>query len=237
MKTEQFNLHKSVPYNEHVAGASRRPVRRSLGGGGWRWRPPCHGFRWRGSRQVAVCQDSAVAQFFSLAAYASMKSSGNNLALDNIVGGAFIGISAVIAIAGLIWLGKTAVFVSRASKASGTVTEATTKIRSRGEYRELSMNNLLHGPVYTFADSSGVIHTQRLSFSSSTSMDTFEPGEKISVLYERAAPNNSKIDTFGQLWLGSLLTIFGGMLSGGFAYCWLCSVTRETRAKNMNDAA
>ncbi len=39
-----------------VAGANRRPVRRSLGGGGWR----CP-FRYRGS-----CRESAVAQLFSL---------------------------------------------------------------------------------------------------------------------------------------------------------------------------
>jgi len=43
-----------------VAGANRRPVRRSLSGGGWRLQ-----FRYRGSRH-----ESAVAQLFSLGLFA-----------------------------------------------------------------------------------------------------------------------------------------------------------------------
>jgi hypothetical protein len=156
-----------------------------------------------------------------------MKTSDNNLALGKTIGRAFVGIGSVVAIAGLIWLSKTATFVSKASKASGTVIQMDSSRSSKG--------GTTYSPVFTFTDSSGIIHTQHSSIGSSSY--TFEPGEKVTVLYDSAAPNNSEIDTFGQVWLGPLLVTGFGMAFGGFAYFWLYVVIRGTRAENTNDAA
>jgi len=156
-----------------------------------------------------------------------MNTSDNNVALAKIVGRVFVGIGSVVAICGLIWSGKTAAFVSRASKASGTVIEMERSTSSKG--------GSMYSPVYTFADASGIIHTQHSSFASSSY--TFEPGEKVIILYDSAAPTSSEIDTFGQVWLGPLLVTGFGMAFGGFACFWLYVVIRGTRTEKENDAA
>jgi hypothetical protein len=156
-----------------------------------------------------------------------MKSSDNNIGLAKLVGRVFVGIGSVVAIVGLIWLSKTAAFVSKASKASGTVIEM--------EHSTSSEGGSMYSPVYTFADASGIIHTQHSS--SASSSYTFEPGEKVIVLYDSAAPKNSEIDTFRQVWLGPLFVTGFGMAFGGFACFWLYVVIRGTRTGNENDAA
>ena len=155
-----------------------------------------------------------------------MKASDNNIGLAKLVGRFFVVVGSLVAIIGLIWLGKTAAFVSRASKASGTVIEMERSTSSKG--------GSMYSPVYTFADASGITHTQHSSFASSSY--TFEPGEKVIVLYDSAAPINSKIDTFGQVWLTPLFMSGFGMAFGGFACFWLYVVIRGTRNENTNDA-
>jgi hypothetical protein len=150
-----------------------------------------------------------------------MKSSDNNIGLAKLVGRVFVGIGSVVAIAGLIWLSKTAAFVSKASKASGTVIQMDSSTSSKG--------GTTYSPVFTFTDASGIIHTQHSS--SGSSSYTFEPGEKVVVLYDSAAPKNSEIDTFGQVWLGPLLVTGFGMAFGGFACFWLYVVIRGTRTE------
>ena len=156
-----------------------------------------------------------------------MKISDNNLSLFKTVGRGFIGIGSLIAIAGLIWLSKTAMFVSKASKASGTVIEMDRSTSSKG--------GTMYSPVYTFTDASGIVHTQHSSMSSSSY--TFEPGEKVTVLYDIASPKNSEIDSFGQIWIMPLLMSGFGVVFGGFACFWLYAVIRGTRTEKENDAA
>lgn len=155
-----------------------------------------------------------------------MKSSDNNIGLAKLVGRCFVVVGSLVTIIGLIWLGKTAAFVGRASKASGTVIEMERSTSSKG--------GSMYSPIYTFADASGIIHTQHSSFASSSY--TFEPGEKVVVLYDGAAPKSSEIDSFSQIWLMPLLMSGFGMAFGGFACVWLFVVIRGTRTENRNDA-
>lgn len=156
-----------------------------------------------------------------------MDTSDAKLSVARIVGGGFIFIGSLIAVAGVIWLVKTATFVTRASKAPGTVVEMERNASSEG--------GSTYHPIFTFADASGIIHTQRTS--SGSSSYTFEPGEKVTVLYDITAPKNSKIDSFQTVWLGPLLITGFGLLFGGFACFWLFLATRATRLEKEKNAA
>lgn len=113
--------------------------------------------------------------------------------------GIAVGIFGFIAIGGWIWLGRTVMFVAKASKTSGTIVEV---IREKGRYGSVE-----YRPIYKFADASGVVHTQRSLVSSSP--PSFEVGETVGVLYEVAQPTHSNIDSFGELWLGPV--VFSGI--------------------------
>lgn len=136
-----------------------------------------------------------------------------------IIGTAFIAVGSLIAIAGIIWLFRTAAFVSRAAKAPGQVIAME---RSEG-----SEGGSVYHPVFTFTDSGGIVHTQRSSFGSSDF--SFEAGEHVTVLYDSAVPKHSKIESFQTLWLGPLLITGFGLLFGGFASFWLFMWTRAAR--------
>ena len=128
--------------------------------------------------------------------------------LGRVFGIGFISIGSLIAIAGLVWLIRTASFVSTAAKAPGQVTAME---RSQGSHGFSTFH-----PVFTFTDGSGIIHTQRSSFGYS-----FEVGERVTVLYDAAIPKHSKIESFQTVWLGPLICSGLGMLLGCFASFWL----------------
>lgn len=148
-----------------------------------------------------------------------MNTSDAKLSLARLVGGGFIIVGSLIGIIGFIWLVRTAVFVSRAAKAPGTVIEMERSIMPEG--------NSTYHPIYTFADASGVIHTQRTA--SGSSGYTFEPGEKVTVLYDSSTPKHSEIDSFDTVWSGPLIITGFGLLFGGFASFWLLLATRARR--------
>jgi len=119
----------------------------------------------------------------------------------------------LIVVVGLIWLVKTAGFVMHAAKAPGTVIAMERNTSSKG--------GSTYTPIFIFPDASGVVHTQRASFGSSSY--TFEPGEKVTVLYDVSAPKRSEIDSFQTVWLGPLIFTGFGLVFGGFAGFWLLS--------------
>jgi Protein of unknown function (DUF3592) len=140
-----------------------------------------------------------------------------------LIGTAFIVIGSLVAIAGLIWLVRTVVFVSGATKASGQVIAME---RSEG-----SKGGSAYHPVFTFADSAGIVHTQRSSFGSSDY--SFEAGERVTVLYDSTTPKRSKIESFQTVWLGPVFVTGFGLLFGGFACFWLFMWTRAARLQKQ----
>jgi hypothetical protein len=150
---------------------------------------------------------------------APMNTSKANLSIARVAGGGFILVGSLIAIAGLIWLTRTAWFSLHAAKAAGVVVAM--------ERSESSEGGSTFHPVFTFTDGAGIIHTQRASFGSSTY--SFESGERVTVLYDPAVPKHSKIDSFQTVWLGPLLITGFGLLFGGFACFWLFLAARGIR--------
>lgn len=127
------------------------------------------------------------------------------------IGVAFIIIGSIVAFTGMVWLFRTATFVSTASKAPGTIIAMDRSLDGNG-------GSILH-PVFVFTDSGGITHTQRSSFGSSSY--SFEPGERVMVLYETEVPKRSKIKSFQTLWLGPVMVTGFGVVFAGFASLWL----------------
>jgi hypothetical protein len=170
---------------------------------------------------------AAVAELSALGRILRMDTSEKRLSLARCFAGFFILIGSLTAFAGLVWTFRTALFVARAAKATGTVIEMERSMSSEG-------GSTFH-PVFTFADSSGIIHTQRVLLGSSTY--TFEPGEKITVLYDRDIPKHSNIDSFKTVWLAPVFITTFGLLSGGFASFWLYIATQAIRLEHEKRAA
>lgn len=146
-----------------------------------------------------------------------------NRAIGRLIGRLFIVVGSLTAIAGVIWLIVTAVFVSRAAKAPGQVIAME---RSQG-----SESGSVYRPVFTFTDSGGIIHTQVSSFGSSDF--SFAVGEPVTVLYDPITPKHSKINSFQTIWFGPLFTTGMGIVSGSFACFWLYLWNRATRFTNQ----
>ena len=146
--------------------------------------------------------------------------------IARLVGGWFILTGALVTIAGLIWLTRTGLFVLRAAKAPGSVIEM--------QRSESSDGGTLYRPVFAFSDAGGIIHTHVASMASSTF--TFEPGEKVTILYDPSAPKRSKIDSFHTVWLGPLFVFGIGFLSGSFACVWLALAIRGIARQQQREA-
>jgi len=128
-------------------------------------------------------------------------------------------IGSMIAMAGLIWLVRTISFVMYATKTPGTVIEI--------EHTYTSKGGSTYHPIFTFADNSGIIYTQR-TFVGSSSYN-FEPGDKVTVFYEASDPTRSEIDSFQTIWLGPLITTGFGLLFFGIPYYTIFLATRKPK--------
>ena len=135
------------------------------------------------------------------------------------VGWVFVVVGGMIAVGGLIWAIDTAAFVKRAVKASGTVIE----IERGSSWRR---GSTFH-PVFTFADASGATHTHRSSIGAPGNF--FEPGAMVTVLYDAADPDDAKIDSYQQIWLGPWVLGGFGILFGGFGAVFNFLVTRRAK--------
>ena len=165
--------------------------------------------------------------YFGVRSYTSLKqahcqTSPAVLSLARMFGCSSLVIGSVIAIAGLVWVVKTASFVMRAAEAPGKIVKIDRNTDWNG--------SAIYQPVFKFIDASGLVHTRRTSFGSS--ICTFELGEKIAVLYDPSKPTNCNIDSFQSVWLEPLLLSGFGLLFGGFACFWLLIVARSTRREN-----
>jgi hypothetical protein len=151
------------------------------------------------------------------------------LSFVRLVGGSFIFVGGLITIAGLIWLTRTGWFTLHASKAPGLVI-AMERHDSNDPETGLPLRPTFH-PVFTFTDSAGTVHTQCASVGSSSY--TFEPGEKVTILYDPSTPENSMIDSFQAMWVAPLWITGFGLLFGGFACSWIFRATRHIRLEQL----
>jgi hypothetical protein len=152
----------------------------------------------------------------------------SDIRVTKLVCGGFVLVGSILGIVGIVWMNNTAAFVKRASKAPGTVIAID---YSRSSPKGGSVPH----PVYTFADAAGIVHTQRMS--SGSDLYSFEPGEKVRVLYDPAAPKHSNIDSFLTLWLGPFLATGFGLLLVGFSCSILLVATREKGREKEKSAA
>src|ERR1043166_6393646 len=113
-------------------------------------------------------------------------------------------IAAGFVIAGVVWAVRTVVFVGKAAKTSGQVVVM--------ERRRSGKRNYTYRPVFAFTDSAGLSHTGRTAVSSS--YFSYQPGDRITVLYDPASPEKANIDSFQTVWLGPLVFTGGGLLFG-----------------------
>ena len=133
----------------------------------------------------------------------------------------FVIIGVGLTTAGLVWLGRTIVFVNSANRTTGTVVEIqiVKSRRSGATYR----------PVFTYADASGMVHTNPSASSSSGPGIEFHVGDKVDVLYTGAGATRAEIDSFGTIWLGPVAI-------SGFGLLWVCGLFLNARkTKSVSD--
>jgi hypothetical protein len=91
------------------------------------------------------------------------------------------------------WFVRTALFIGRASKATGTLTEFS--------QRE---DNTTWEATATISDSTGAVRTVQATWLQPFSWPSVEEGVAVSVLYDSAAPDHADIDAFETLWCPKL---------------------------------
>jgi hypothetical protein len=88
--------------------------------------------------------------------------------------------------------------------------------------------NLMYSPEVSFVDAKG----QTITFGSNTSssVSTYKIGEKVSVLYRKDNSQDAKINTFFQIWFGSIMVVF---LGGIFFLIGLITIVRQIRKNSL----
>lgn len=136
----------------------------------------------------------------------------------------FFGIVGIVLLGVSAWLTVRSMdFTANGLRAEGTV------IRLQSEYSRDSegRGRYMYYPIIQFGTEAGEDVEFRGSMGSSS--PSYRRGERVTVLYRPQAPQDARIDSFGGLWAGSLIT--GGMgflftlVTGGF---WF---VRARRAK------
>lgn len=108
-------------------------------------------------------------------------------------------------------------------RAEGTVVRLQRKYSRDSEGR----GRYMYHPIVQFGTEAG----EDIEFrgSASSSSPSYRRGERVSVLYHPRAPQDARIDSFGGLWAGPLITLIVGFvftgIAGGF---W---IVRARRAK------
>lgn len=113
--------------------------------------------------------------------------------------------SLIVPLVGIVFLGlggwwgwDTWTFVKRAEPAIGRVerfVQSASKRRVNGVTRE----STTHYPVFSFRDAKGTSHM--VTSSTGSGKPAYEAGQEVPVLYDPAAPDSARINSFSNLWL------------------------------------
>ncbi|MFC1737980.1 DUF3592 domain-containing protein [Planctomycetota bacterium] len=110
-----------------------------------------------------------------------------------------IGIVMILDFIGVLGLGiyfsiKTNKFLETAVKTKGKVVVME---------EDYSSDDTMYCPTFTFIDNTGKKHRVRSSLSSYP--PKYEVGDTIPILYDPQNPSNADVDSFSNLWLGSVI--------------------------------
>lgn len=109
----------------------------------------------------------------------------------------FLVAGSVLTFLALVFLVRTAVFLSDAVRVEASVIKNETTYSDEG--------NPLYQPTFFFRDGQGSGHTVRLHYSSSEY--GYNEDDRVSVLYDPDDPQTIRIDSFFGIWL--LTVVFG----------------------------
>jgi hypothetical protein len=125
-------------------------------------------------------------------------------------------VGAVFLVLGIRNFVRTRRFVSRASPATGTVTDVKTRTSTSHSSEGTRLRRYRY-PVVRFQARDG----RTVEFESETGTSSFSqgPGEQVTVLYDPLKPQDARIKTFMMLWfaplifsvLGLFMLLFGAM--------------------------
>ena len=113
----------------------------------------------------------------------------------------------MIVLLSLAWVLERAWFVSHAVSTSGTVIAVNRPEGSRTFH-----------PAFVFTNTAGVVCTKSSAWGSSDY--AFEPGEKVTVLYEAADSDSARIGSFQVIWQGPVLVLGLALIFTFFAGCY-----------------
>ena len=133
-----------------------------------------------------------------------------------ILGGTFALLGGLVFVVGVVWLARTALFVSRAHQVPGRIVETE-------QIRDADDGGSVYLPVYTFTDAKGVVHTQRSS--SGGAEHAYAPGQRITVFYDDKKPKDSRIGSLWSIWIGPLCVTAFGVFAAGLTAIFLLAFT------------
>jgi len=154
------------------------------------------------------------------------------LALVRKVGKLFFWVAVVLLVAGMVLLVRAVVFVSTAKQAEAVVTEVESHrdARRRAPGRRFPR---VYTPTFRFTDTTGRQHVVRLKVSSSRY--DYTVGERVTILYDPAAPEHVRVRSFFGTWGVTLLVLALGLGAGFFA-C-VISAAAKTLEKRPEERA
>jgi len=129
---------------------------------------------------------------------------------------------------GIYSFANTKNFLMKAVKTKG-------KVLDLKEYS--SGDGVVYRPVFSFMDNAGNNHTIHSTWGSNP--PRYGIGDSVSVLYDPEEPENAKTDSFFDLWLYSIIGVFGGIVCVfmGLLYLSIAPVIiRKKRLKRPREA-
>ncbi len=139
-----------------------------------------------------------------------------------LVGVVFLLIGVGVLVGDFFVVKSTMSFLSNSEKVEGSVIDIVKSRSSDGDY--------MYRPEISFVDTTGQTITFTLSISSS--MPTYQVGEKVSVLYDKNNSQSAKINTFFQLWFGPIIMTVLGVIFFLVGLLVLIKQKRKTELKN-----
>jgi hypothetical protein len=112
-----------------------------------------------------------------------------------------------------VWFARTALFIRRASKATGTLTTISPREDGVSPADRVTTWDV----TATYSDSTGAVRTVKSAWHQPSSWPSLKVGDSVSVLYDPWAPDHADIDAFETLWY-SWFWVTGvvlGLWSGG----------------------
>ena len=142
-----------------------------------------------------------------------LPSAGDIQASTNRVGCGFVIFGMIIAIIGLTWVTKTALFIKRAVKVPGEIVTVTSIVGTKAG-REDPFQGTTYKPVVAYTDLKGVRH--EVASSRASRRDTFSAGDAVQVYYDPADPKQMFIDERYALWFAPGIIAGMGLFWVGF---------------------